>query len=155
MRISRDPDSYRAEGVLRRDFRSSRGEPDVPRHVPATKRKDGRRWCRGHEGREHVAVLVPSWWRTVTVRIPDPEAAGGYRIGTERVPGGQRAECANCGSQRLPVHVTAQVDAKLAKQLALADRWCREGHLRDTVEAVGQFGFRSRRRVCVMCGKVG
>jgi hypothetical protein len=55
MRISQDKDSWRAGGILRRDFRHTHGEPEVPQYKG--KPKNGKRWCRGKVGREHQ----PMW----------------------------------------------------------------------------------------------
>lgn len=54
MRLSRDPDSWKAGGVKRRDFRHTHDGPETPRHVG--RRKNGKRWCRGKLGREHTPI---------------------------------------------------------------------------------------------------
>ena len=57
MRISKDKDSWKASGVIRRDFRRSHDGPEVIRS--RNKRKNLKRWCRGKEGKEHDFVVVP------------------------------------------------------------------------------------------------
>lgn len=55
MRISRDRDSWKARGILRRDFRHSHDGPEAAPHRSKPKPKQ---WCRGIEGRLHVPVFV-------------------------------------------------------------------------------------------------
>jgi len=51
---------WRARGVLRRDFRASKDEPEVPKKGPRSlKSKRLKRWCRGKEGQEHAYTFVP------------------------------------------------------------------------------------------------
>lgn len=54
-RIGRDSSSWKAGGVLRRDARQVRDNPNV-RH-PA--KKDTRHWCKGKVGRGHVIASRP------------------------------------------------------------------------------------------------
>jgi len=58
--ISKDNGSeWRASGVQRRDFRSSKDEPEVPKKGPrAPKAERLRWWCRGKEGQEHTYRLA-------------------------------------------------------------------------------------------------
>lgn len=37
----------------RRDFRSGRNEPEIPKRGGIKRKKDTKRWCRGKVGREH------------------------------------------------------------------------------------------------------
>lgn len=145
MRISRDDTSWKAGGIRRRDFRADpEAVPDRPRRRA---RKDTRRWCRGVPGRDHIAERVPTAWRTVTVTRSD-----GTQYTTEE-PTRWVTRCAVChmDAYRLPEHVLAQVDPALRRHLALAERWCGDGHLCDDLPIL-----RGRRpvRACVMCGHV-
>lgn len=56
MRISRDRDSWKAHGILRRDFRHTHDGPDEMPHRSPSKPKQ---WCRGKVGRAHVPGRVP------------------------------------------------------------------------------------------------
>ena len=49
-RISYDDTSWKAGGIIRRDFRHTAVD-DQPRKWPA--KKDTRKWCKGHVGRKH------------------------------------------------------------------------------------------------------
>ena len=49
-RIGRDHSNWAAGGVMRRDFRNTLID-DTPKKWPA--KKDTRKWCKGHVGREH------------------------------------------------------------------------------------------------------
>lgn len=42
MRISEDAGSWRARGIIRRDFRHTHGDPEVPRHR-STRKKSGKK----------------------------------------------------------------------------------------------------------------
>ena len=55
MRIRKDQTTYRASGILRRDARHQK--PD-DHHRPVAGRKNTKRWCRGHVGREHQPKCV-------------------------------------------------------------------------------------------------
>lgn len=147
VRISREPDGWHAGGVKRRDFRSAKADPDVPRHnpkpSPAKKAKKSKnpRWCRGKEGREHQVVLGPHPW---SVR-----------------PDARMAVCAECGMQeyRLPDASLAQVYPDIARQIELATEWCTAGHLWDTTTRTVDEWWGARIEpyevtitYCVMCG---
>ena len=135
MKLSKDQDTLRASALIKRDRRHDKSEP------PAAKVRSGknrRRWCRGKQGVEHVA-------------------------GRQKAKYGDHIEtvCINCGmaGNKLPEHVRAAVDAELAERLRLAEQWCGEGHLYDTVTisytTVGGYTYEHVRNVCVMCGKRG
>ena len=51
MRLSQVTTNYRASGLIKRDARHVHNGPEVPRRVRA--KKDRKRWCGGHVGREH------------------------------------------------------------------------------------------------------
>ena len=61
MRLSKDKDSWKASGVIRRDFRSEHGGPEVPPHR-RKRTKDSKRFCRGKPGRQHIPVRIPGRW---------------------------------------------------------------------------------------------
>lgn len=148
MRISRDPDSWHADGVRRRDFRAAADGPDTPRRTPA--RKDTRRWCRGVVGREHTAERVPTGYRPVTFTVRDP-LTGAAETVTKQVPTWWEVRCAACGTRRLPDHVRAQVDPAFARRRELAAQWCADGHLYDDVAVTTPTGRVYHRRACLMC----
>ena len=50
--LAEDRDSWKAGGVIRRDFRHTLGEPEVARHRRARGKGMGK-WCRRKPGREH------------------------------------------------------------------------------------------------------
>lgn len=52
MRLRQNKSNYRARGLIKRDAKHSHGPPDAPR--PTRAKKDRKRWCGGHEGREHT-----------------------------------------------------------------------------------------------------
>lgn len=56
--LSEDNDSWSAGGVIRRDFRNSRGSPEIPK-PQHSRHKDTKRWCKGIEGRDHVIGVKP------------------------------------------------------------------------------------------------
>lgn len=69
MRISQDTDSWKASGILRRDFRHTLGEPEVERHKGKKKSKPGK--PRQRINHRHVYVDVTGtpeapYWSTWT-----------------------------------------------------------------------------------------
>lgn len=54
--LAEDKDSWRASGILRRDFRHTHGEPEVPRHRRHRSR-NSRKWCRRKVGRAHGPLV--------------------------------------------------------------------------------------------------
>lgn len=57
-RIKKDSDSWKAGGILRRDFKQDKSF-DGPISGPKRK-KNKRKWCRGQEGREHILTWKES-----------------------------------------------------------------------------------------------
>ena len=55
--LSEDSDSWKAGGVIRRDFRATKDGPEVPK-PGKNKRKNLKRWCRGKEGKEHKWIII-------------------------------------------------------------------------------------------------
>jgi len=64
--LKEDSHSWKAHGVIRKDFRSNHGgawvsgdfrDPEVPKHQ--RKRKNRKKWCRGKPGREHNVEHIP------------------------------------------------------------------------------------------------
>lgn len=53
MRIKKDASSWRAGGVLARDARHEKTPSEI---APHRSKKNTRRWCKGHVGREHTPV---------------------------------------------------------------------------------------------------
>ena len=53
--LSEDSDSWKASGIRRRDFRSSKEEPETNRHM-GDQKKNTKKWCKGKVGREHDIV---------------------------------------------------------------------------------------------------
>jgi hypothetical protein len=146
MRISSDSSSWKASGVIRRDVRASHDGPEVPR--PPRAAKDTRRWCRGIPGREHR--LVRSVWYYTTRLLVQPDGT----FTRSRQPA-WHYRCEGCGtthSWRLPLDVRAAADPRLARCLALADRWCRDGHLYDQLADPTSYRPDKTVKACVMCG---
>jgi hypothetical protein len=56
MRLKEDTSSYRASGVMVRDARHVHNGPEAPRG--ARSKKDRKRWCGGHVGREHKPECI-------------------------------------------------------------------------------------------------
>lgn len=54
-KVSHDADSWKASGVLRRDARQTKDEPNI-KHPG---KKNTKRWCKGKVGREHTLVTRP------------------------------------------------------------------------------------------------
>ena len=142
MRVSQDSDSWKAGGIVRRDFRS--GKVDYPERElrGKSKRKNTKRWCKGREGREHVPEIKRTWQRSGVFDKNGKEIL---------VVAYSEVVCSVCGanSWHMPDEVLAKVLPEKAKQLELASKWCQEGHLYDT--QVTTWG--STRKTCVMCGK--
>jgi hypothetical protein len=65
MRLSKDKTSWKAGGILRRDFRHTRSSPEIEKPRSS---KDTKRWCRGKVGALHVKKWLKStkytseWW---------------------------------------------------------------------------------------------
>lgn len=53
MRLKKDSNSYGASSVIRREVRQDRPSDT---HKPMAGKKDRKRWCGGHVGREHQTV---------------------------------------------------------------------------------------------------
>jgi hypothetical protein len=158
MRVSQDSSSWKAGGVLRRDFRHSHDGPEVARH--RRRRGNTRRWCRGEIGRDHHLERYVTRWVSSTRVDPD---TGEER--TVRHPAATALRCARCGRtdvSRLPLEVRAAHDPLVARHFELAARWCTDGHLFDVMSEPGRldffFGWYTRptrmTRACVMCGLV-
>ncbi len=69
-KISHDDDSWKASGVIRRDYRSVRNGPEVAKHG---KKKDTKKWCRGKPGQIHdiKTVKYERWYFIQTVYVVD------------------------------------------------------------------------------------
>ena len=64
MRISEDTDSWKAGGVLRRDFRHTHNGPEVPIHVGGRKKKPvKKRSDHKHEYEILLREWTYPWWR--------------------------------------------------------------------------------------------
>lgn len=70
MKISHDKSSWHASGLLNRDARATKA-PEDEELAHKARKKNTKRWCKGHVGREHQIV----WIRYNTVhnnnRLPD------------------------------------------------------------------------------------
>jgi len=63
--LSEDHDSWKASGIIRRDFRSSKDGPEEPRHRRGRLKGSGK-WCRRKVGLEHQTYTVEvgrGYWR--------------------------------------------------------------------------------------------
>lgn len=58
MKVSEDPHSWKAGGILRRDFRASKSEPETSKPKRGTK-KDLKRFCHGNPKLPHLFELKP------------------------------------------------------------------------------------------------
>ena len=68
--LSEDKDSWKAHGVIRRDFQHSHDGPEVTRHIG--QKKNGKKWCRGKVGREHVrGTWIIGRWGSDTLPCAD------------------------------------------------------------------------------------
>lgn len=148
MRVSSDANSWRADSAIRRDLRARRDTPEIPRGPKSVAgprpRKDRRRWCGGRVGVEHrLEVARTHLW-------PRNRFEGGRWVTVYETVHVYR--CAGCGRYdwRLPATVRAQVDPLYARHVALAARWCRDGHLYDRVPL--RFDPDRTEKICVMCG---
>lgn len=57
MRIRKNATGWHARGVVRRDARHDASTSEVPRGLRG--KKDRKKWCGGHEGREHELKPIP------------------------------------------------------------------------------------------------
>lgn len=55
MRLSKDKTSWKAGGIIRRDFRNVKGEPEIEK--PQNQRKT-KKWCKGKPGVLHIKKWV-------------------------------------------------------------------------------------------------
>jgi len=179
-RINRDSDSWKAGGIIKRDFNHAHDEPEVPKHNPAKRtKKNTKRWCRGKEGREH----------RVTTYIEPPHrddySCCSGRDAHRRLHHRRIIKCVVCGMEgyNLPDEAIAQIDERTRIRLEAEAEWCQEGHLydwqsnmtgppkafekdlrfkgdwhRDRFDLVFNFGWRSgsyEHEYCQFCGKKG
>jgi hypothetical protein len=52
--LSEDNSSWKASGIQRRDFRSTKNGPEIPKG--SKRKKNTKKWCKGIEGREHKVI---------------------------------------------------------------------------------------------------
>lgn len=65
--LSEDSDSWKASGIKRRDFRSSKEDPEINRHT-GNRKKNTKKWCKGKVGKQHIPVhLKVDLWHHVTL----------------------------------------------------------------------------------------
>lgn len=62
MRLKEDSSSWRAGGIVRRDSRNTKADPETAKHHSTKNRK---RWCRGKEGVEHEKLWVLGSYMTL------------------------------------------------------------------------------------------
>lgn len=160
--LSEDDSSWRASGIIRRDFRHTKGEPEAPTRA-VRGRKNTKRWCKGIVGRKHdVRTVVEN----PHVCGPDCSArrenggSGYHRWGVNR----SVTKCVACGMNAWSLDKSYKTNPIQQK---LADKWCGEGHLYDwmtnaELARIGKpvnspwFGPRPsdvEYHACVMCGK--
>ena len=60
--LSEDGDSWKANGIKRRDFRDAKDGPEVPKH--GSRKKKLKDWCRGKVGKKHDYQLMTEHWST-------------------------------------------------------------------------------------------
>jgi hypothetical protein len=124
MRISQDSDSWRAGGVIRRDFRATRGDPEIPRihsrHAPGSKPVSSR-CSRAPGGVHEVEHCVAAVWREFE------HVTGRTRVCTQWT-----WRCRWCYSRSISTHLLGPVADLLGNKMRaalLSAVWCREGHL--------------------------
>lgn len=100
MRVSDDPTNAKASSILRRDFRATHGDPEVPKHHKHGT-GSGHHWCKRQEGREHDFELVA----VASVRLWEGGKPG-LGVGT-RVCTVFRLACGRCGIAQLPIRVAS------------------------------------------------
>lgn len=69
VRLKENSSSWRARGVIRRDFRHAHGDPETPRR--RGRRKDTHRFCRGNPNKPHQlpAVELPDFGPNPVQRV--------------------------------------------------------------------------------------
>lgn len=149
MRISQDRHSWKAGGILRRDFRAAHGEPEVPPYR-AKRIKHSTAQCR----RSTSGVHEPERFVTRVTRRPVMRSGEDY-VWIVTYWG---YRCRHCHTTDIAAKLLAPVadlinTRDLSRLLEIA--LCSEGHLYETRELDSNFYWgRSRiRRVCVMCGQ--
>ena len=90
MKLSADKTTYRASGIMARDARHVHNGPEAPRAVRG--KKDRKRWCGGHVGREHKPVCLDY----VTAKQVDRQR---QRIGCAFYQGWKLLVCTKCGKE--------------------------------------------------------
>lgn len=154
MRVSADSHSWRAGGVLRRDFRSARGEPEVPRARKAAAARRARPSSTCSAGGVHDVE------RVVTITQEKPWGDEGHQKVMERTEWGWR--CTKCGTSEISTHLlgpAADLIGTARRSALLAATWCQEGHLivSEAHDGWRTWYGRSRgewvERWCVMCGR--
>ena len=77
---------WKESSVARRDFRSGRNEPEVPKRGGLKRKKDTKRWCRGKVGKEHNLFHFKwyAWMHVDKCRECGKEVKSYFRWGREQ-----------------------------------------------------------------------
>jgi hypothetical protein len=160
MRLSQDADTYRARGIIRRDYRSARDLPEISRTTKAltpVKHHERTIACESAPNGTHVPErFVIRQWRDKLTRDGDPWV---------RINSMWAIRCRYCHTEHLAVKLLGPVadliDREDLRRL-LAFTWCQQGHLfqvdpaikRTVTDALGTFSYtvRAAEKWCVMCG---
>lgn len=161
--LSEDGDSWRANGVKRRDFRHTKGDPEVATRA-VRGRKNTKLWCKGKEGVEHdvrTYVENPHYCYPACSYLKENGGTGFHSWGLNRTV----TKCVVCGLDKWNLHKSYKTDPIQQK---LADKWCDKGHLYDWMtnaelarirRPIHPDWWEAQRlaemelHACVMCGK--
>lgn len=125
MRVSADPSTWRAQSIIRRDFRSGRFEPEVPKHFSSSSHH--------HPRPTSSCVLSPSKLHSpvrVVSKITRKKLAATDSRVLETTYYTYR--CEYCSTREISIHLLAPVADLLSlpqRSALLASYWCRKGHL--------------------------
>lgn len=89
MKLSADKTTYRASGIMVRDARHVHNGPEAPRAVRG--KKDRKRWCGGHIGREHKPVCMDY--------VAAKHATARWFVGSTLYQGWKILACTECGKE--------------------------------------------------------
>ena len=153
MRLKEDNSSWKSGGIVRRDFRHSHGEPEIPK-APKKKQVGSKSLCPKRDGEVHDPVVVVE--RRYHLRDRTVEGVT-YKVYKEHLV----IRCASCKTTDLSPALLAPFYDLLSTEErsdVLAEHWCKKGHLYEETEAgpsVYSSAFRLRRptETCAMCGR--
>ena len=153
MRLKEDNSNWKSGGIIRRDFRHSHSEPEIPK---ASKKKPvgSKSLCPKRDDGHHDPVAIVE--RRCHLRDRDVEGVT-YKVYEEHLV----IRCASCKTTDLsPALLAPFFDLLSTKERSevLAEHWCKKGHLYEEGEVSSSaysLAFRLRRpmETCAMCGR--